>query len=101
MRPHIVVVSRPRDRTYAELDARYGSAYTITAGPTADAVSAVLDDLAAAGAEVALVAAPRTHAGTQALAQARRSHPRAQRAFLLDWGELRAAREDIVRSLAH
>jgi len=101
MRPHIVVMSGRGDRTYTELEARYGSAYTVTAGTTAEEVSGLLSDLAAASAEVALVATPRTVAGTQVLAQARRSHPRAQRAFLLDWGELRAAREEIVRSLAH
>jgi thioredoxin reductase (NADPH) len=100
VRPHIVVMGEQEDRTCTELEARYGSAYTVCSDETSDGVSGLLGDLAASGREVALVAAPRTPSGTQVLVHARRLHPRAQRAFLLDWGELRRAREEIVEALA-
>ncbi|KAE8765746.1 FAD-dependent oxidoreductase [Georgenia thermotolerans] len=74
-----------------ELGNRYARDYEVRClGSPAEAL-AILEALAAAGEDVALVLAPETLAGqpgTRLLAEVRRLFPQAQRVLLIGWGRL-------------
>ena len=73
-----------------ELHDRYGRHYRIECVGAASDARALLEDLAAAGEEVALILAGQQLegvAGSDLLEDARRLHPHALRAVLIAWGE--------------
>src|SRR5215211_1185318 len=77
------------DRIRAELERRYGEDYRIICEGSATAAAKALDELHQANEEVAVVLADQWMPeleGTKLLAQARRLHPLARRALLIDWG---------------
>jgi thioredoxin reductase (NADPH) len=89
-----------------ELRDRYARHYRIACVRSAEAARARLEDLAAAGDEVALVLAGQRLSGTtgsELLDEARHLHPHAKRGLLLGWGDWgdRATGEAIFDSIAH
>jgi thioredoxin reductase (NADPH) len=91
--PVLLVVdqdSSARHQVEHELRDRYGRHYRVESLGSAEEASALLEDLAVAGEEVALLLArqPRESVtGSALLHDARRLHPHARRALLLAWGE--------------
>ena len=74
-----------------ELDNRYQADYRVVCLSSPDEALATLEELAAAGEQVALVLAGEALAGTSGtalLAEVRRTFPHAQRALLVEWGRL-------------
>jgi thioredoxin reductase (NADPH) len=74
-----------------ELRNRYEPDYRICCLPSASEALTTLDQLAAAGEDVALVLAGEVLAGatgTEVLAEVRRTFPHAQRVLLIAWGHL-------------
>lgn len=100
-KPAIVALEGPAGLSVVAdaLLSRYSADYTIITEQSADAALARLRELAEPGHEVALILGDRNLGGAEFLAAAHPLHPRARRGLLLDWGEHRAAREDIVRVL--
>jgi thioredoxin reductase (NADPH) len=88
-----------------ELRDRYGRQYRVICIRLPHEARALLDDLAAAGDEVALVLAGQWLSGmtgSELLDEARRLHPHAKRALLIAWGDWgdRATGEAIFDSIA-
>jgi thioredoxin reductase (NADPH) len=100
-KPVIVALDEPTGLSVVAdaLMSRYAADYAIVTEHSADAALARLRELAERGTEVALILGARDIGGAEFLAAAHPLHPHARRGLLLDWGEHRAAREDIVRSL--
>ncbi len=76
-------------RTTRELTGRYGADYRVVCERSATAALALLEEMRAAGQEVAVVLAdqwlPQVD-GIQLLARAKAMHPGAKRALMIDWG---------------
>ena len=100
-RPAILVVDDTSGLSVVagELTHRYRADYSIVAESSAEAGLRRLRALDEHDHDVALVLGARTAGGRQVLTAAHRLFPHARRALLLGWGEIRAAREEIVRSL--
>jgi thioredoxin reductase (NADPH) len=99
------IVAHDDDETGAarldrELRGRYGDDYDIVVDRAADAARVDLEARAAAGTPVALVLADHDAGGPELLRAAHALHPHARRGLLLQWGDNRAAREDVMRHLA-
>jgi thioredoxin reductase (NADPH) len=89
-------------RIERELRKRYGEDYRVVCEGSGEAAMRRLQELEAAGEEVALVLADQWMPGTSGmefLACARRLFPTAKRALLIEWGD-RTAQEPILRSMA-
>jgi thioredoxin reductase (NADPH) len=89
-----------------ELGDRYGRHYRVRCMQSALEAGTWLQDLAAAGDEVALILAGQWLSGmtgSELLDEARHLHPQAKRALLIDWGGFgdRATGEVIFDSIAH
>jgi thioredoxin reductase (NADPH) len=89
-----------------ELRDRYARHYRVVCLRSAAEALVRLEELAAAGTEVALVLTRRglsDASGIELLDEARRLHPHAKRGLLLDWGDWgdRATSEEIFDSIAH
>jgi thioredoxin reductase (NADPH) len=89
-----------------ELRDRYGRHYRVMGMRSSHEALACLEDLAAAGEQVALVLAGQWLSGmtgSELLDQARHLHPHARRGLLIAWGGLgdRATGEAIFDSIAH
>jgi thioredoxin reductase (NADPH) len=92
--PVLVAVEEQPDRlrqVERELRNRYVVDYRVLCLSSKDRALTVLEELAAAGEQVALVLAGETLAGapgTALLAEVPRTFPQAQRALLIEWGRL-------------
>jgi thioredoxin reductase (NADPH) len=89
-----------------ELRDRYARHYRVICLPSSDEALARLEELAAAGEEVALVLAGQWlsgMAGSELLDEARHLHPHSKRGLLIEWGGWgdRATGEAIFDSMAH
>jgi thioredoxin reductase (NADPH) len=89
-----------------ELHDRYARHYRVICLPSSDEALARLEDLAAAGEEVALVLAGQWlsgMSGSELLDEARHLHPHSKRGLLIEWGGWgdRATGEAIFDSMAH
>ncbi len=83
-----------------ELDKRYGVDYRVICEADAEAGLKALEQIRAAGGQVALVLADQwmpTMTGVAFLARTIRLHPTAQRALLIDWGD-RSTAEPILQA---
>jgi len=83
-----------------ELDKRYGADYRVICEANAEAGLRGLEQIQAAGGQVALVLADQwmpTMTGVALLTRANRLHPTAQRALLIDWGD-RTTAEPILQA---
>jgi len=89
-----------RELLAAELVGRYGHAYRVEVESSVIAARARLRRLRDERADVALVLADRRCGGARFLAEVPRDHPDARRGLLLAWGEQRAEREELARSMA-
>jgi thioredoxin reductase (NADPH) len=101
-KPAIVVVDdddRSRSVLARELRGRYDADYSIVVEDSVDDALRRLQGLASTDCDVALILADHQMGGARLLAAARGIHPHAKRGLLLEWGENRAAREEIVRVL--
>jgi thioredoxin reductase (NADPH) len=91
------------DKIQRELRKRYGADYHVACEASAEAALKRLQDLSAAGAEVAVVLAdwwmPSGMTGTELLTHAHRLYPSAKRALLFEWGN-RTTREPILQAMA-
>ena len=91
------------DKIRRELSKRYGADYHVACEASAEAALERLQDLSAAGAEVAVVLAdwwmPPGMTGTELLTHVRRLYPSAKRALLFEWGN-RTTREPILQAMA-
>lgn len=91
--PAIVVVDDVADKLEdleRDLDDRYGRQYDVRTVATAALASACFEELAAAGSEVAVVLVSLTLVtaeGSQLLDEARRLHPHAKRALIIEWSD--------------
>ena len=102
-KPRIVVVAEKGDLALlrAEIEGRYGGAYSVLAATSPSEALTSLEALRAAGQRVAVVLASQWMAemnGSDLLSMARAFHPRAKRALLIspgDWGHERTA--DAIR----
>jgi thioredoxin reductase (NADPH) len=89
-----------------ELSDRYGRHYRVICMRSASEAHDRLEELAAAGEDVALVLAGQCLSGmtgSELLDQARHLHPHARRGLLIEWGQWgnRATGEEIFDSIAH
>jgi thioredoxin reductase (NADPH) len=106
--PALVVVDddeRALQRTAEELRRRYASDYRVVAERSPEAALAELEQLAAAGKDVAVVLADQWMdglTGAELLGRVPRLHPNAKRGLLVDWGAWGDARttEAILAAMA-
>jgi thioredoxin reductase (NADPH) len=105
--PVLVAVHKDADALRVieqELGDRYARHYGVVCSRSPDEARARLEELAAAGDEVALVLAGQSFSGTtgsELLDEARHLHPHAKRGLLIEWGEWgdRATGEAIFESI--
>jgi thioredoxin reductase (NADPH) len=83
-----------------ELSNRYAADYSISTDTSSDAALNRLQELAIGQNDVALILADFQMGGEELLAAGREIHPHARKALLLEWGEHRIAREELVRAIA-
>ena len=93
------------DRTGQELGRRYSSDYRIVCERSAPSALQTLDDMRAAGDEVAVVLADQwipEVTGSELLARVRELHPHAKRALLIAWGAWgdRPTADAVMRAMA-